>query len=102
MDDPGVIVFASFRPSPGAEREVEEILRWMVGHTRAEPGCDRYDLYRRKADEVSFHLFERYRDGDALEAHRATEHYIEYRRKIADLLAEPIEVVVLDPLDVSS
>jgi len=102
MSDQPVIVFASFRPAPGREREVEDLLRWMVGHTRAEPGCERYDLYRRKdADEVSLHLFERYRDDEALQAHRASAHYVEYRAKIADMLASPIDVVVLDGLDVA-
>lgn len=100
MDDAAVIVFASFRPNPGSEDAVEELLRWMVGHTRAEEGCERYDLYRRKGGEfVSFHLVERYRDQAALEAHRATDHYVEYRAKIADMLAAPIDVVVLDPID---
>jgi quinol monooxygenase YgiN len=99
MDDKAVIVFASFRPIAGKEGEVEELLSWMVGHTRAEPGCERYDLYRKQGDGDTFHLFERYRDGEALEAHRASDHYVEYRSKVGDLLQEPIDVLVLDGLD---
>lgn len=99
MDDKAVIVFASFRPIPGKERELQELLSWMVGHTRAELGCERYDLYRRQGDGETFHLFERYRDGEALEAHRAADYFVEYRRKVADLLEEPIDVLVLDGLD---
>jgi quinol monooxygenase YgiN len=34
-----------------------------------------------------------------LEAHRASDHYVEYRRKVADLLDAPIDVLVLDSLD---
>lgn len=99
MDDRPVSVFASFRPTAGKEDELQELLSWMVGHTRAEPGCERYDLYRGQGDAGTFHLFERYRDDAALEAHRASDHYVEYRRKVGDLLEAPIDVLVLDGLD---
>ena len=100
MDDQAVIVFASFRPIAGKESELHDLLSWMVGHTRAEPGCERYDLYRKQGEGDTFHLLERYRDTEALEAHRASDHYVEYRRQVADLLQEPIDVLVLDGLDI--
>jgi quinol monooxygenase YgiN len=96
MADNPVIVFASFRPSEGQSHAVHDLLTWMVEHTRSEPGCERYDLYRAQGTAGSFHLFERYSDDDALQAHRATDHYVEYRRRIVDMLEEPIEVLVLD------
>ena len=99
---PLVTVFASFTPVAGKEQELHDLLAWMVGHTRAEPGCERYDLYRRSGDEGgSFHLFERYRDEDALQAHRASDHYVEYRRKVVELLDGAIDVLVLDGIDVA-
>jgi quinol monooxygenase YgiN len=97
--DHAVSVFASFRPHPGSEAELRSLLEWMIERTRAEPGCERYDLYEERDGGGALHLFERYRDQDALEAHRATEHYVEYRRRVADLLRDPIGVVVLDPID---
>ncbi len=109
MSDNAVIVFASFRPIAGKQQALHELLSFMVEHTRAEPGCERYDLYRRHgddaddaddADEVTFHLFERYRNDEALQAHRDSGHYVEYRRRVTELLANPIEVLVLDGLDV--
>jgi quinol monooxygenase YgiN len=98
VEDIAVIVFASFRPIAGKEHELQELLSWMGEHTRKEPGCERYDLYRRHDDGETFHLFERYRDNEALEQHRASDHYIEYRRRVGDLLQEPIDVLVLDGL----
>jgi quinol monooxygenase YgiN len=50
----------------------------------------------------TFVLVEAYRDADALEAHRATAHHVEYRNRIADMLEEPIGVAVLRPIDVAS
>lgn len=100
-----VIVFASFSPNAGQEGDVEEILKGMVGPTRAEPGNETYDLYEKTAEAEgpkTFHLFERYTDADALQAHRDSEHYKAYRAKIADYLSEPIGVAVLDAVDAVS
>jgi quinol monooxygenase YgiN len=99
--DQAVSVFASFRPLPGREGDVRDLLTWMVERTRAEPGCERYDLYEERDAGGALHLFERYRDQAALEAHRQTDHYVEYRRRIVDMLGEPIGVVVLDAVDAS-
>ena len=101
MDDNAVIVFASFRPIAGKEQELHDLLSWMVEHTRREPGCERYDLYRRHDGGGTFHLFERYRNNEALEQHRASGHYVDYRRRVGDLLEEPIDVLVLDDLAVA-
>ena len=95
-----VVVFASFSPKPGQEGAVETILRGMVGPTRGEPGNRVYDLYKANGTPATFHLFERYADQAAVEAHRATAHYKAYRAAIADLLAEPIGVKILGGLDV--
>lgn len=97
-----VLVFASFRPRPGAEKTVEQILQGMVAPTRSEPGNEIYDLFERANEpdgSRTFHLFEKYVDNTALEVHRASEHYKTYRATIVDHLAEPISVIVLKALD---
>jgi len=99
MSKQPVIVFASFHPKPGEAGAVEKILRGMVDPTRAEPGNEIYDLYKKAEAPASFHLFERYTDQAALQAHRETAHYRAYRASIVDHLAEPIGVVVLNTVD---
>jgi (4S)-4-hydroxy-5-phosphonooxypentane-2,3-dione isomerase len=57
-------------------------LTLMVRHaelSRAEPGCEIFEVTQDVADSGKFLLFERYRDEDAYEAHRATEHYAKFR-----------------------
>ena len=49
--------------------------------------------------KISYHLFEVYKDSAALDFHRTTSHYKNYRAKIADLLDKPIEVKVLTSID---
>lgn len=101
MSDNPVVVFATFRLAEGKRDAVLEILDDMVEHTRAEPGNEIYDLYSSSGDEGQrFHLFERYRDEEALQAHRDSDHYKRYRATIPDHLAEPIGVVVLSEVDV--
>ena len=102
MTESPVSVLASFYPRAGSEDALRSLLTWMVERTRAEPGCERYDLFEEREDGGALHLFERYRSAEALEAHRATAHYVEYRRRVTDLLEEPIRVLVLDPIDASA
>ena len=74
----------------------------MVKPTRSEEGNEIYNFYEIKKDDgksISFHLFEVYKDSVALDFHRNTSHYKNYRSKITDLLEKPIEVKVLKSID---
>jgi quinol monooxygenase YgiN len=95
-----VLVFATFRPTAETEEALVSTLETMIEHTRAEPGNEVYDLYASDGEGARvLHLFERYRDQEALEAHRASDHYVAYRAKLPDLLASPVEVTVLSVID---
>jgi quinol monooxygenase YgiN len=95
-----ITVIARFAPKEGMDSEVEGILKGMVPPTRREAGCLHYDLYRTTETPSAFLLFERYRDSEALDEHRKTEHYKNYRAVIANLLKDPIQVSVLQFIDV--
>ena len=74
----------------------------MVKPTRSEEGNEIYNFYEIKKDDgksISFHLFEVYKDSVAIDFHRKTSHYKNYRSKITDLLEKPIEVKVLKSID---
>ena len=97
-----IIVFASFYPKKEKSNEVKEIILNMVAPTRAEEGNEIYNFYETKKDDnknISFHLFEIYKDSAALDFHRSTSHYKNYRSKVADLLDKPIEVKILETID---
>ena len=89
---------AAFTPRPGAEAQVETILRRMVAPTRREPGCLAYDLY---ATDGGFILMEAYVDEAAVAAHRAASYFADYRRDIADLLDAPITLTPWRPVDIT-
>lgn len=99
MSDQPVLVFATFHPQRGKEDELLELLQGMIAQTRKEPGNECYDLYASGDGARAFHFFERYRDTEALEAHRAAEYYKAYRARLPELLEQPVEVVVLEVVD---
>ena len=97
-----IIVLASFHPKKDKVNEVKEIILSMIKPTRLEEGNELYNFYEEKNNDgkiTSFHLFEIYKDSAALDFHRDTSHYKNYRSKIEDLLEKPREVKVLNSID---
>ncbi len=97
-----ITVLASFYPKEDKYNQVKEILLSMTNPTRLEEGNEVYNFYEEKNtnDKInSFHLFEIYKDTKALDFHRNTDHYKNYRSEIINLLNRPIEVKVLSSVD---
>ena len=93
---------ASFHPKKDKANEVKEIILSMIKPTRSEEGNELYNFYEEKNKDdkiISFHLFEIYKNSDALDFHRETAHYKDYRSKIENLLEKPREVKVLNSID---
>lgn len=96
-----VHVFATLQAKPEHEEAVETALKSLVSATREEPGSIRYDLFVPMEGELAFYLIESYADEAAFESHRSSEHYLDYRAKVADWLISTPRVTVLHPLDVA-
>ena len=97
-----IIVLASFHPKKDKVNEVKEIILSMIKPTRSEEGNELYNFYEEKNKDdktISFQLFEIYKNSAALDFHRETTHYKDYRSKIEDLLEKPREVKVLNSID---
>jgi|TARA_B100001540_G_scaffold191720_1_gene168990 quinol monooxygenase YgiN len=97
-----IIVLASFYPKKDKMNEAREIILSMIKPTRSEEGNELYNFYEEKNNKninSIFHLFEIYKDTDALDFHRNSTHYKNYRSKIGDLLEKPIEVKILNSID---
>jgi quinol monooxygenase YgiN len=71
----------------GKSDELRELLDGMVLPSRAEPGNLKYEIWQDHTDPDRFILDEVYADEDAVEAHRASVHYQNYRAQ-ANSLAE--------------
>jgi quinol monooxygenase YgiN len=55
-----------------------EILRNLATASRKEPGCVSYIPHRIDGDPDTVLIYEQYRDQQALDAHRASQHFEQY------------------------
>ena len=97
-----IIVIASFYPKKNKKNEVKKIILSMINPTRSEEGNEVYNFYEEKINDnenICYHLFEIYKNNNALDFHRKTPHYKNYRSKIINLLIKPIKVKILNSLD---
>ncbi len=62
----------------GKQEEIADILRVVRAHTRDEPGCISYDVFRSPEDPTEFMLVELYRDHDAVTAHTEADYFRHY------------------------
>ena|SRR5271168_3751888 len=67
------------------ERFLKAIEVDALGSERDEPGCMRFNVLQDAQDRNVYYFYEVYRDGAALEAHRAAPHYAVWRAA-ADIL----------------
>ena len=54
-----------------------------------EPGNLRFDVLRSPDEPERFLIYEVYRDAASATAHKQTAHYLAWRERVADWMAEP-------------
>ncbi|CAM3655670.1 putative quinol monooxygenase [Deinococcus frigens] len=97
-----IAVHAVITPKPEHVEDVLSEMQVMVQGSRQEPGCLRYDLLRHDdGGTVRLHVQERYRDMDAVQAHRDSAHYVAYRAKAGAWFQEVPVVTLLQEVDVA-
>jgi quinol monooxygenase YgiN len=80
---------AHLRAHPAhVERYKARLLRHARTSLDREPGrCLRFDVHQDVGDPALFLLIEEYADQAALEAHRASAHFAQYKAETADWVA---------------
>jgi len=58
-------------------------------HTRQEPGNVRFDVLQAEDDPARFLLYEAYHSKDDFAKHQQTSHYLQWRERVADAMAQP-------------
>ena len=97
-----IIILASFYPKQDKINDAKKIIFSMIAPSRSEEGNQIYNFYEEKDEKnnkIIFHLFEVYSHAKALDFHRNTNYYKDYRLKISDLLEKPVEVKILNSLN---
>ena len=89
-----VRVIARFVARKGSEDQLRTLLRGMLTATRAELGCNLYELYESDTSG-RFYLYENWESQSALDRHIATPRFRHFKQAIEELLSEPFEVNIV-------
>ena len=82
-------LFVEMKIRPGRSGEFMPLILENARRSLAEePGCRRFDVLTPAEGADRVVLYEIYDDEAAFDAHRITEHYIEFRAAARNLLAE--------------
>jgi quinol monooxygenase YgiN len=82
-----VTVAVILRPRDGQEMMLEAELRALIGPTRKEEGCLRYDLHRSVEGPGAFLLHEIWETREHHGAHIKTDHFLRWNARKDALLA---------------
>lgn len=83
------------------DENIEEFKKSILANAhgaRAEAGNLRFDVLQSQADPAEFMLYEVYRSEDAFKEHQKTEHYLTWRAKAENWMAQPRKGTRFTPL----
>lgn len=86
-EDPLVLI-ATIKSVEGQSGNLHTALRDLIAPTRAEAGCERYELYRHDAIEGCFVLIETWVTRTDWQAHMAAPHIAAFRSRTEGVIAE--------------
>ena len=101
MTEP-VRIFATIRPKPEFFDAAKAAILEIIPATRAETGCEWFELYEGAEGSDTLHLWEKFVSDAALEAHYAKEYTKQVFDAYQEWLAQPVEVQRLSHLDTAA
>jgi quinol monooxygenase YgiN len=93
-----VVLAVTWMAKLGHEAEVASLFTKLTGESRKEPGCVMFQVHRHKTEPRRFFIYEQYKDDAALEAHRASPHFLQYVKKELPRLGDRVEGQLYEPL----
>jgi quinol monooxygenase YgiN len=94
-----VVLAVTWMANVGREAEVAKLFSKLTEASRKEPGCRIYIVHRHRTEPRRFFIYEQYTDDAALEAHRASPHFLEYAKKELTKIADRVEGNLYEPLE---
>lgn len=90
-----LVLMVNVKLKPGRREEFLRIIKEDAeSTTKNEPGNFGFYVVQNNEDPDKFFMFEVYKDQAALEAHRATPHFLKYRQATADIYdGDPVRVI---------
>ncbi|MFG2994742.1 putative quinol monooxygenase [Streptomyces sp. NPDC048257] len=97
-----LVALARVRAKPTRREALQDALTALVEPSRAETGCFDYTLFELLEEPGTFYVRETWADQEALDFHMATPHFEAFAARFADLLAEPIKLIPLREVPVTT
>jgi quinol monooxygenase YgiN len=94
MEDKEITVVAQIRAKDGMEDKLKQELVALVGPTRSEKGCIKYELHQSVENKSLYMFYERWASKKDLDEHIHMPHMKAYRKKAGDLFAEPPKIAI--------
>jgi (4S)-4-hydroxy-5-phosphonooxypentane-2,3-dione isomerase len=93
-----VVLAVTWMAKINREADVAGIFSKLTDESRKEPGCIMYIVHLHKTEPRRFFIYEQYKDDAALEAHRASPHFLQYAKKELPKIADRVEGHLYAPL----
>jgi len=95
-----IAIVATMKAKSGKENELIAIMKGLVKAVREnEPGALDYTFHRSHKDASSFLVYEKYKDGEAMQAHMAAPHFQQAAQKMGDLLDGVLGIETFDVME---
>ena len=83
------VVAVTVNVKPEFVEQFKDAILDNARNTRKEPGNVRFDVCQSEEDPAHFILYEVYRGPEDFAAHQQTPHFLRWRDKVADWMAQP-------------
>ena len=94
-----ISLLAVLTAKPGHSDALHQALRALLLPTRQEPGNLDYALFQLRDAPDTFYMRESWRNQEALDAHVALPHFQNFIAQMNNLLAEPLRLDYLTPVE---
>ena len=94
-----ISIIAVLKARPGKTESLRDALKALLLPTRQEPGNLDYTLFQLRDEPETFYVRESWRDEAALEEHIALPHFQAFIGQMESLLAEPLRLDYLTPIE---
>ena len=94
-----ISIIAVLKARPGKTESLRDALKALLLPTRQEPGNLDYTLFQLRDEPETFYMRASWRDEAALEEHIALPHFQAFIGQMESLLAEPLRLDYLTPIE---
>lgn len=93
-----VVLAVTWMAKVGREADTASLFLKLTEESRKEPGCLMFQPHRHKTEPRRFFIYEQYKDDLAMEAHRASPHFLQYAKKELPKVADRVDGNLFEPL----